>query len=171
MLDVLIVEDDDQARASLAEARSRAGHFVTEAADGVRAAELIAERAFDVVICDVHIPGPDGMALFRRLRREAPGTAVVVMTAFGNIPDAVEALRDGATDYITKPFDPDELTRRIVLPIAERIAHIRRFQQVRDRVVRRRAGGPIVGECPAMVRLRRLIGDLASSDASVLIVG
>src|SRR5579871_1013421 len=120
MLQVLLADDERDVRDSVKEALVEAGHEVTEASDGLRALELVTSRPFDLAICDVRMPGLDGLTLLRRIRRECPGVQVVVMTSHGRIPDVVDALRDGAFDYVTKPFDPDEFARSVVGAVADR---------------------------------------------------
>ena len=171
MLEVLIAEDDEIVRQGIADALGRAGHVVTEAADGEQAAALVEEKKFDVAICDVHMPKLDGLTLFRRVRRVAPRTAVVLMTSFGKIPDAVGSLRDGAVDYITKPFDPDELVSRVIGPIAERFTLRRELEKIRLMQTERRTGERIVAESSQMKKLVEQVETLSGSDASVLITG
>src|SRR5207237_10252384 len=96
-----------------------AGHEATVPCDGAAAIALVAERIFDVAILDVRLPKVDGLTIFRRLRQKSPSTSVILMTAFATVPDAVASLRDGAYDYVTKPFDPAELTLRVIGHIAE----------------------------------------------------
>lgn len=120
MLDVLVADDDDIVRQSIADALAHAGHKVTQASDGARALSLIRERAFDLAVFDVHMPHVDGITLCRRLRYEAPETAVVLMTSYGSVPDAISGLRGGAVEYLTKPFDPDLFATELVATIAER---------------------------------------------------
>lgn len=171
MLDVLVVEDDEDVRISVTEALLGAGHHVTVASDGESAGALIGASRFDLVICDVHIPKGDGISLFRRIRRVAPGTSVVIMTAFGIIPDAVGVLRDGAVDYVTKPFDPEDLVKTVVGPIAERFELRRKVDEARASIVAKQAGGRLVGTSAAMLALVDRVGVAAQSDAPVLIAG
>ena len=89
-LDVLVVDDDETTRATLAELLRDAGHRVTLAVDGAEAMDLAAERAFDVVICDVGLPKVSGLLVFHQLRRDSPATEVILMTGWGVVPDAVE---------------------------------------------------------------------------------
>src|SRR6185312_12594649 len=112
-----------------------AGHAIAEAADGEEAIARAAERAFDVAICDVRLPRVDGLTLFRHLRRESPGTAVILMTAFASVSDAVAALREGAFDYVQKPFDPEEFTLRVIGRIAERHSLRQELEQARAELV------------------------------------
>lgn len=112
-LRVLLAEDDRIIRITLRNALQKAGYHVTECPDGasaLRAAEL---EPFDVALSDVRLPQVDGITLFRRLRQAQPGISVLLMTAYANASDAVEVMRAGARDYITKPFELDELLLRI----------------------------------------------------------
>jgi DNA-binding NtrC family response regulator len=120
MLEVLVVEDDEIVRSCLSEAITGAGHRVREASDGEQAVTLLANHAFDVALCDVQLPKMDGLTLLRRMRRESPDTAVVIMTSHGRISDVVDSMRDGAVDYVVKPFDTDEFVQKVLAPIAER---------------------------------------------------
>ena len=170
-LDILVVDDEQATRLSLVFSLSDAGHSVTEAADGEEALALAAERTFDVAIIDVRLPKVDGLTIFRRLRLRAPTTAVILMTAFATVPDAVASLREGAYDYVTKPFDPEELALRVIGHIAEHVSLKRELEEARRLVATRETGSPIVGHTPAMVRLVERIGTVAQSDAPVLICG
>ncbi len=84
-------------------------YAVTTAGDGERALALVASREFDVVVSDIQMPGADGFAVLREVKRRWPATEVVLVTAYASIPKAVEAMREGAYDYLAKPFDPDEV--------------------------------------------------------------
>ena len=171
MLDVLLVDDDDNVRESVALALVNAGHQVTEAADGAQAVDLLSSHAFDLAICDVQMPRLDGLALFRRIRREAPGTAVVIMTSYGLVPDVVDSMRDGAVDYVTKPFDPDEFANRVVGPIEEHRSLKKKFETARAQFVARATGVTLVAVSPPMRRVTDRIALLAQSDASVVVTG
>src|ERR1019366_2574900 len=171
MLDVLLVDDDENVRESVALALVNAGHQVTEAADGAEAADLLSSHAFDLAICDVQMPRLDGLALFRRIPREAPGTAVVIMTSYGRVPDVVDSMRDGAVDYVTKPFDPDEFAHNVVGPIAEHRSLKRKFEAARAQFVSRATGVTLVAVSPAMRSVADRITLLAQSDASVVVTG
>jgi two-component system response regulator PilR (NtrC family) len=171
MLEVLVADDDRNVRESVASALASAGHRVTEACDGAEAVELMASRVFDLAICDVQMPRLGGLALLRRIRREAPGTAVVIMTAFGEIPDVVGSIHDGAVDFVTKPFDPDEFTRRVVGPIAEQRGLRSAFDRARAAQIARTTGTTMVTTSPVMRALAEQIRVLASSDVPVLVSG
>ncbi len=171
MLDILLVDDDDDTRTSIAGALSSAGHHVTEASDGAMALSLLDDRTFDLAVCDVQMPKVDGLTLFRRMRHESPRTAVVIMTAFATIPDVIGSIRDGAIDFVTKPFDPDEFTTRVVGPIADRQSLRKRFEQARSEIVGRDAGSALVGSSRIMKQLVDRASVIATSDAAVLITG
>src|SRR5262249_44688970 len=107
VLEVLVVDDEPGTRLTLAAVLEESGHRVTDVADGTEASALLRERVFDVAICDVRLPGMSGLDLFRQVRAESPTTAVILMTAYASVQDAVAALHAGAFDYVTKPFDPE----------------------------------------------------------------
>jgi DNA-binding NtrC family response regulator len=170
-LDILVVDDDQATRLSLAYALTDAGHKVTEACDGEEAIALVAERIFDVAMLDVRLPKVDGLTIFRRLRQRSPSTSVILMTAFATVRDAVGSLRDGAYDYVTKPFDPEEFTLRVIGHIAEHRALRQELEEARTMVASRDAGAPIIGYTPGMQQLIERIHTVAQSDAPVLIRG
>jgi DNA-binding NtrC family response regulator len=170
-LDILVVDDDQATRLSLSYALTDAGHRVTDACDGEEAIALVAERIFDVAILDVRLPKVDGLTIFRRLRQKSPSTSVILMTAFATVPDAVASLRDGAYDYVTKPFDPEEFSLRVIGHIAEHRALRQELEEARKLVASRDAGSPIIGHTPQMQQLIERINTVAQSDAPVLIRG
>jgi DNA-binding NtrC family response regulator len=119
----------------------------------------------------VRLPKVDGLEIFRRLRQKAPSTSVILMTAFATVPDAVASLREGAYDYVTKPFDPEEFSLRVIGHIAEHRALRQELEEARKLVASRDAGSPIIGHTPVMVQLIERINTVAQSDAPVLIRG
>src|SRR5688572_14113677 len=108
-LDILLIDDEPEIRLVLEEALRDADHRVVVSGDGLEALNHALSKVFDVIICDVRLPQMDGLTLFRRIRQESPTTEVILMTAYGDVTDAVAALKQGAFDYLTKPFDVDEL--------------------------------------------------------------
>ena len=119
-----------------------AGHSVTETPDGAEALRLIRARSFDVAVCDVRLPRVDGMTLFRVLRRESPTTAVMLVTSYAEVRDAIECLEAGAADYVTKPLDGAGLLRRIGR-IGARVAQ--RRQSLRSHVISTLPRGEVGG--------------------------
>jgi DNA-binding NtrC family response regulator len=156
-------------RTASAEALRTAGHDVREVSDGAAALAVLAEQVFDVVISDVRMPKVDGLTVFRSVRETSKDTAVILMTSFGAVPAAVTALREGAYDYLTKPFDLDELVIRVG-GIAARRALATELAEARRRLAGE-ADVEIVGASPAIVTLLARLDAVADSDASVLVTG
>jgi DNA-binding NtrC family response regulator len=162
---LLLAEDDRIVRITVRDALEEAGYDVVECADGTSAVAALDREAFDLVLTDVRLPGVDGITLFRRARRVQPDAAVVLMTAFADADDAVAVMRDGARDYVQKPFEMEELLLRIA--------------RVRDELLFRRGmeagaapeGEAIVGDSPASRLLRDRVEAAAASDVAVLITG
>ena len=113
MAHVLIVDDEPNMRWVLQEALNKAGYHTHTAAGGEQALALCAERLFDVAILDLKLKGMDGLATLRQLHARSPQTVVLILTAFGTVATAVEALQSGAADYLRKPFDVDDVLFKI----------------------------------------------------------
>ena len=106
---ILVADDHDALRRGLARGLAEAGHEVEEASNGNAAIERLHDSHFDVVLSDLKMGGSDGMDVLRTTRALHPTTAVILMTAFGSVNTAVEAMKIGAFDFLTKPFDPMRL--------------------------------------------------------------
>jgi DNA-binding NtrC family response regulator len=113
---VLVVDDDNGMRAALDARFSRRGWQVETAVDAHEAIEKFRRGMHPLIVTDIRMPGDDGFHVMRSARELAPHTAVILLTAFGSIPQAVAAMKDGACDYIRKPFTPDQVKEH-VLPI------------------------------------------------------
>src|SRR5712692_8716524 len=138
MLEILLVDDEPSILRALDDALCAEGYHVVTAFDGLSAQTALASRVFDVIVCDVRLPKVDGIALFRKARREFPGTECILMTAYATVSDAVAALKEGAVDYLAKPFDSEEL-----LALLSRIDRERELRQaVRGRQLRRLSRDP-----------------------------
>jgi DNA-binding NtrC family response regulator len=176
MLDILLVDDEPDFRGLVGDALRDAGHRVTLAANGAEGLTQISSNVFDVMICDIRLPKVDGLTLFRRVRQESPGTDVILITAHAAINDAVSALKEGAYDYLTKPFDIDEIVLQLQR-IATQRALKRELEQARAELSQRKSNGvgqgagAIIGRSPPMLRLLDRIETIAQSDAPVLITG
>jgi DNA-binding NtrC family response regulator len=169
VLRILLVEDDPDVREHVASALSGAGHVVVQTADGAAALERLSAAVFDAVVTDIRLPKVDGLSVFRAARRLTTRTDVILMTSFASVADAVGALKEGAHDYLTKPFDVDELVIRVAA-IARRRDLERELEAARAQL----AGGAdvaIVGASPAMVRVLERLATVAPSDAPVLVEG
>ncbi|HEY8122295.1 MAG TPA: sigma-54 dependent transcriptional regulator [Myxococcota bacterium] len=167
---ILVVDDDRAMREMLASLFKERGLWVEEAASANAALELAAEREFDVVLSDIRMPGLSGIELIGQLRKLRPNTPVVLMTAFGTIDSAVDAMRAGAFDYITKPFEPDAVTFAIDRAI-ERSALARENESLRRAVQTTGELGELIGTSAAMRDIIALIERVGHSKASVLITG
>ena len=174
MLDILLVDDEPDFRALVGDALRDAGHRVTLAGNGAEGLSLISANVFDVMLCDIRLPRIDGLTLFRRVRQESPSTDVILITAHAAVADAVAALKEGAYDYITKPFDIDEIILQMERIGVQR-ALKRELEQARAELSQRKAGTngtrQIIGRSPPMLRLSDRVETIAQSDAPVLITG
>ena len=144
---VLVVDDEPRMAASIALALTRAGHDCETRGSGAEALALLEQRSADVVVTDWRMPGMDGLELLRRIRDRDPKLPVILLTAFGSVPSAVEAMREGAFDYITKPFDNDELRA-----LVDRALALRRLERenryLRQEVASRYTPESMVAESP-----------------------
>jgi len=164
---VLIVDDEENIRDSIQRLFELEGIEAATAADGVDAAAVLAEQAFDAVVLDLRMPGMDGQQLLERIRAEGLRTPVVMISALGEIADAVTALKAGADDYLLKPFDPTELILKV-----RAVAAARRREDLVEAGSRTAEGGSrLIGESPATRALRRSIAKVAAGNATVLITG
>jgi DNA-binding NtrC family response regulator len=173
-LQVLVADDERFLRELIAEALEDEGYDVATAADGAEASQLLDQRGFDVVITDISMPELDGLTLFRRLRRDRPQTAVILMSAFGTIPEAVTAMQEKAVSYLHKPFDLQSLSTALD-QIAQRRARKADLAALRAKESNGLNGlnglGELLGISPEMVELRRLIEIVAATDSPVLVTG
>ncbi len=164
---ILVAEDDRNLRRVLRAMLIREGYDVAEASDGKAAAAWLAEHRADILITDIRMPKMDGLALFRYVRERRPDVPVILITAYGTIGDAVEAIRSGAFDYISKPFDEAELLR--VVGNAVRTASV----TAREGTGVVGTGGwfGMVGRSPVWQEIRKVVEKAAASPLSVLITG
>ncbi len=119
MKNILIIEDDRKMREGLKEILKDESYHVDSAENGQAGIEVIKKKDFDVVLTDLIMPAMGGMEVLREIKRTKPKTSVIIITAFGTIENAVEALKNGASDYITKPFKIDEVQTKIRKVLAE----------------------------------------------------
>jgi DNA-binding NtrC family response regulator len=167
---ILVVDDEVNARTALAELLRDEGYEVEMAADAFKALGKYESFSPHVVVTDLKMPGMDGVDLVRKIRAEEDAAAVVVMTAFGAVETAVDAMRAGAADYLTKPLNFDELL--VVIDKVLETEHLRReTRQLRARVRDRVAPRNMIGDAPPMQRVFEIIDQVAPSRATVLISG
>ncbi len=170
MAKILVVDDDASLRRILEYNLAEEGHSVATAKSAEDALRVLERTSFDLVLTDIKMSGMDGMDLLRRVKDEAPDTQVIVITAFGTIEMAVEAMKAGAFEYITKPFNRDEL--KLAARKALRVKNLETENVRLKREVTRKYGFEnIVGDSPPMQRVFRLVEKVADTDAPILITG
>ncbi|MBL9022167.1 MAG: sigma-54-dependent Fis family transcriptional regulator [Myxococcales bacterium] len=167
---ILIVDDEANARAALSEILREEGYATEVAADGFKALGKIEEFSPDVVLTDLKMPGLDGIGLMQKARELTQHATFVVMTAFGTIPNAVEALQKGAYQYLTKPLDFPQLAL-VVERALERSRLISENARLKDKLRDKNPSGEIVATDPKMLEALRLAEQVATSKATVLVVG
>ncbi len=165
MARVLVVDDEPKLGRVVAEMLELDGHAVVRAGGGREALARLAEEPFDVVVTDLRMPEADGLAVLRAARARPPAPEVVLMTAYGTAESAVEAMKAGAADYVTKPFSMDELRLRVGRLAAQRAAELQRSRLVA------RLTPHLVAESPAMKAVLAAARQVAPTDASVLLLG
>jgi len=167
---ILVVEDNDVLRSSVVQALVENGHNVSEVGDGEEATERLQEESYDVVLTDMRMPKKSGLEVLRFAKQVNDLTVAIVMTAFGTIESAVEAMKSGAYDYIQKPFELEELEVKI-----NRALEHRRDTGVLQ-ILRSQSGqalehNNIVGSSPQIRKIFEIIKKIARSNASILITG
>jgi two-component system, NtrC family, response regulator HydG len=134
------------------------------------ALESIQQAEFDIALLDIKMPGMDGMELQARLRKPIPELTVIIMTGYASVETAVQALKHGAYDYITKPVDPDELSHLVANALEHRRAR-REVVRLRENLQEVSPGTELIGKSPAMKKVVELIEMVAPTEATVLITG
>ena len=167
---ILIVEDEEIQRIALQDDLRDAGYDTTAVENAERALELTEGEHFDIVLTDLKMPGMDGLALLERIKKAQPDVTVVVMTAYGTVDSAVSAMKQGAYDYLTKPFDSDEL-----LLLLQRITNYRQVVaenvRLKQELETRHAFGKLIGKSKAMHEVYKQLEVVAPTDTTALIVG
>lgn len=168
-LRVLVIEDDPVLRNFCVEVGQRMG-FETASADSVGSVRAILPQPIDIVLLDLHIPGGDGLSLVDEIRVQHPSSIVIVMTAFPTVDTAVEALRLGAGDYLSKPFAVDDLAATLERAAERRIFDVE-SRELRDRLRTGCGEGRLIGRAPGMEKLYRILSKVAFTTHPVLILG
>lgn len=168
-LHLLVIDDDAPVLRACCEIAAGMGFAVHAAASAEVAREMVRSRSLDMVLMDLKMPG-GGLALLEDIRAQRPRTSIVVMTAFATVSSAVEAMRIGATDYLTKPFAMDELTG-----VLQRAGQRRHFElesrRLEERLHTQRSNDALIGASAVMEKLFRILSKVAFSSHPVLIVG
>jgi two-component system response regulator AtoC len=164
---VLLVDDEKRLAESLSEYLASEGIEALSAPDGLAGRKLLEEAPFDALVTDLRMPGLDGLGLLRWVREEGPHLPVIMISAHGEVRDAVEAMRTGAYDYLVKPFDPDELAMKLRKAVSER----RSASKLAVGVSRYGDGTRLVGESLAIQEAMRLMEKAAPTLSTILVTG
>ena len=167
---ILIVDDELVVRDSLSKWFASEGYTARPVGGAREALEVIQQTEFDIALLDIKMPGMDGMELQARLREADPGLTVIIMTGYASVDTAVQALKRGAYDYITKPVDPDELSHLVANAIEHRRAR-REVVRLRENLQEVFPTTELIGKSPAMKKVVELIEMVAPTEATVLITG
>ena len=167
---ILIVDDKDQMRDVLRKFLAAEGYAVETAANGRDALEKCSAQQFELILSDIKMPGMDGTELLAAILELNPQAIVILMTAFGSIEAAVEALKRGAADYVSKPFQMEDVLFRISRALKERNLE-KRVAQLESEIIKQTAMQKIIGNSPPIVRLKQIIERIAPLDDTVLITG
>ena len=167
---ILVVDDEASLREMLVILLEREGYLVAQAETGLQAYERIRDEDFDLIVSDIRMPDMSGIELLRRLRAEEWDVAVLMITAFSSTEEAVEAMKLGAYDYITKPFKNDEI-RLVIKNVLERKQLQVENRRLKQQLGERSSFSRLIGESPAMTEMIALLERVAPSQANVLITG
>lgn len=167
---ILIVDDEDGMRRLLNRVLTRENYEVSTVGSGAEALRLIAGERFDLVVTDIKMPEMDGLQLLEELKEYEPSLPIIVMTAYGTIENAVQALRLGAYDYIAKPFETDEI-KLTVAKALERERLLAENRYLHAELEGRYDFSGIIGGSPAMQQVYEMASSVAASNANVLITG
>ena len=170
LLNLLIVDDERAIREGCREVAQGIGYSTYIADNAEHAFRVLETTSIDVVLLDLRLPGPGGLEVLSEVKRRRPETVVIVMTGYASVQSAVQAMKQGAYDYVTKPFNLEEL--RLIL---ERVlGHLQLSSEnriLRQQVKSKEGFGAIVGRSPEMEKLYRIISKAAHSSHPVLILG
>ncbi len=167
---ILIVDDEDGMRRLLGRVLTREGYETSTVGSGAEALRLVANERFDLVVTDIKMPEMDGLQLLEELKEFEPSLPIIVMTAYGTIENAVQALRFGAYDYIAKPFETDEI-KLTVAKALERERLLAENRYLHAELEGRYDFSGIIGGSPAMQAVYEMASSVAVSNANVLITG
>lgn len=170
---LLIIDDEDNMRHMLSSLLSRHGYQIENAADGLAGIALLREKEFEFVLCDIRMPRMDGMTFLREARNIEHSATIIMMSAYGTVDAAIEAMKLGAYDYISKPFKADE-----ILLVLKKAEERERLKKENDSLRRQLAGlekecgfGRMVGKSKIMQEVFSLAAKVAQHTTTVLITG
>ncbi|HZK93557.1 MAG TPA: sigma-54 dependent transcriptional regulator [Prolixibacteraceae bacterium] len=169
-ISILIVDDEESVRDSLYNWFLEDGFRVECAENAKKALTILESDQFDIILADIKMPGMDGLEMLRRIKSLKPDAIVIVMTAFATVDTAVKALKDGAYDYVTKPFDPDDLTH-LIRNATKQISLTDENETLKKKVVSLENVEDLIGESEAMKDMLREVESVAQTNSSVIITG
>ncbi|MBW7995823.1 MAG: sigma-54-dependent Fis family transcriptional regulator [Candidatus Glassbacteria bacterium] len=167
---ILVVDDEFSVRDSLYNWFREDGYEVETAENAQEALKKFQEKSFDIALLDIKMPGIDGIELQKRINSIAGDTIIIIITAFASVRTAVQALKEGAFDYITKPFDPDELSHLIKNACNQRKLKAANIQ-LKEQLQELAGFEDIIGESPAMQQVFELVDTVSKTDSNVMIRG
>ncbi len=167
---ILIIDDEVQLRGLLSRIISLEGYEVVEAGDCRTGLKQLESFAPEVVLCDVRLPDGNGVEMVEKIRQAAPQTEVILLTAYGNIPDGVQAIKNGAFDYITKGDDNNKILPLLSRAV-EKVEMSRRLAQLEKQVGEKFSFDTVLGNSPAIREAIELARKVAATDATVLVTG
>ena len=169
-ISILIVDDEESVRDSLYNWFIEDGYMVECAENAKEALSILESRNYDIILADLKMPGMDGLEMQRRIKALNHESIVIIMTAFASVDSAVRALKDGAYDYITKPFDPDDLSH-LIRNATKQITLKSENEALKRKVVSLENIDDLIGSSPAMVKVLKEVESVAQSNSSVIIIG
>jgi len=169
-ISILIVDDEESVRDSLFNWFLEDGFRVECAENAKKALTILESDQFDIILADIKMPGMDGLEMLRRIKSLRSDAIVIVMTAFATVDTAVKALKDGAYDYVTKPFDPDDLTH-LIRNATKQISLTDENETLKKKVVSLENVEDLIGESEAMKDMLREVESVAQTNSSIIITG
>ncbi len=169
-ISILIVDDEDSVRDSLSNWFAEDGYRVESAENAKNALAMLESGGFDIILADIKMPGMDGLEMLQRIKSLNKDTIVIMMTAFATVDTAVKALKDGAFDYVTKPFDPDDLSH-LIRNASKQITLANENETLKKRVDSLENVEDLIGKSDAIKRVLKEIESVAPTNSSVIITG
>jgi DNA-binding NtrC family response regulator len=169
-ISILIVDDEESVRDSLNNWFTEDGYHVECAENAKKALAILESENFDIILADLKMPGMDGLEMLRRIKALNKDSIVIVMTAFATVDTAVKALKDGAYDYITKPFDPDDLSH-LIRNASKQISLSKENETLKKRVDSLESVEDLIGKSDAIKKVLREVESVAPTNSSVIITG
>jgi len=167
---ILLIDDEEQLRKLLGRIIRLEGFTVTEATSFAAAKKLLQKETPDIILCDVKLPDGNGVEMVKELKAQYPSTEIILLTAYGNIADGVQAMRNGAFDYITKGDDNDKIIPLLNRAV-DRLQLSRKVEQLQKQISGKYSFSTIIGESPAIKQAIALAEKVAATDTTVLLLG